>query len=224
MKKIVLSLSGGLDSTTLLAFLLDLGYEVFPFQFIYGSKHNQQEQLAVERIQKHYSINVPVLDLSNVFSQISSNLLNSGGAVPEGHYNHESMRLTVVPGRNSIFISILTGIAESIEAECVAIGVHQGDHHIYPDCRAKYIDAMGIAMLKASDGKVHLIAPFLFLDKSQIVSKGIDLKVPYDITRTCYTNNVLACGKCGSCTERLEAFQINNIVDPLPYAHQVNEE
>lgn len=214
---IVLSLSGGMDSTTLLAHFLAQGEKVFPVQFVYGSKHNRYELEAVDLIMKHYGLSAPVIDLTQAFKAIQSNLLKSGGDIPEGHYEASSMSKTVVPGRNSIFISFLTGVAESIGAEKVAIGVHSGDHHIYPDCRMRYIDAMDSAMRLASDGKVKLIAPFLQFDKSDIIRDGMVLKVPYGLTRTCYKDQPIACGKCGSCQERLEAFAKNRIEDPLEY-------
>ncbi len=216
--KIVTALSGGLDSTTLLAHLLYKGFEVIPVQFIYGSKHNKYELLAMERIAYHYKLPpVMTLNLEQAFRTIKSDLLLTGRDIPEGHYNDETMSRTVVPGRNSIFISFMTGIAESIQAYGVAIGTHLGDHHIYPDCRPEYILAMNEAMKKASDGKVEVMAPFQLLDKGGIVKKGTSLHVPYEITRTCYKDQPIACGQCGSCRERLEAFKANGIPDPIKY-------
>lgn len=217
MKKAVLALSGGMDSTTLLSHLLNKRYEVHPFQFIYGSKHNWEEVEAVRQISKYFGIRVPIIDLTKVFKNISSSLLLTGDEIPEGHYSNSNMSKTVVPGRNSIFISILVGIAESIEADRVVIGVHSGDHHIYPDCRKNYIYAMRDAMLLASDSKVRLWAPFLHLDKTSIIQIGLDLKTPYHLTRTCYKYQPIACGRCGSCQERLEAFKANGIDDPIEY-------
>ena len=215
--KAVLSLSGGMDSTTLLSHLIHQDYEVFPFQFMYGSKHNRWEADAVRKLAKYYGLTIPVIDLTEAFSNIQSNLLKTGAEIPEGHYDNANMSQTVVPGRNSIFISILTGIAESIGAEFVALGVHAGDHHIYPDCRPAYIDQMGTAMALASDYKVTLKAPFLYLDKTKIIKVGLRLVVPYYLTRTCYADQPISCGRCGSCQERLEAFTANGIEDPVPY-------
>src|SRR5574343_1521898 len=119
----VLSLSGGMDSTTLLGGLLR-DHEVHAFQFVSDSKQNPYEIEAVKKLAQHYNLSIPVIDLTPAFQSIQSHLLQSGGDIPEGHYEAENMRQTVVPGRNSIFISILAGIAESIGAERVAIGVH----------------------------------------------------------------------------------------------------
>jgi 7-cyano-7-deazaguanine synthase len=123
MEKVVLSLSGGMDSTTLLAWLLDRKYEVYPFNFTYGSKHNPYEEEAISNICLHYNLQVPIIDMTETFKHISSNLLMSGGEIPEGHYNDSSMSKTVIPNRNAIFISVLTGIAESIGAAYVALAI-----------------------------------------------------------------------------------------------------
>lgn len=213
----VLSLSGGMDSTTLLAGLLLEKYDVHPFQFIYGSKHNPYEQQAVDSLERHYGLKVGIIDLRQAFQNIQSALMKDGEPIPEGHYEAENMRQTVVPGRNSIFISILTGIAESIGASKVALGVHAGDHHIYPDCRARYISAMDSAMRLATDGKVSIHAPYLGMTKTDILKTGLYIDVPYHLTRTCYKDQPIACGCCGSCQERLEAFAQNWAEDPLEY-------
>lgn len=220
MFKVVLSLSGGMDSTTLLSFLIHSGHEVYPYQFIYGSKHNKYERMAVEKIASYYHIKVPVIDLSSAFDTIQSDLLKSGGEIPEGHYNNSNMSRTVVPGRNSIFISFLVGIAESMKADGVAIGVHAGDHHIYPDCRKDYMNAMEKAMSFASGHQVALYYPFIDKNKTDIIKVGMSLGIlspPYHLTRTCYKDQPIACGKCGSCQERLEAFSNAGVDDPIEY-------
>ena len=219
MKKVLLALSGGIDSTVVLSMLLEKGYEVTPITFSYGSKHNEYENAAVVKIAKHYHLAEPAcIDLGLVMQHFDSDLLKSGGAIPEGHYEDESMRRTVVPSRNMIFLSILAGVAESKGIKELALGVHQGDHFIYPDCRPYFIQSMQHTIELASGGKVHTIhAPILFWDKAQIVKEGIKLHVPFELTRTCYKDQPIACGKCGSCMERLEAFAANGIEDPIPY-------
>ena len=224
MKKKVISLSGGLDSTTVLARALADGHCVAPVFFNYGSKHNAFEQQAVNDIVAFYSKAFPgkvdplrVMDLTGVFGHMESNLLLHGGPIPEGHYEQENMKLTVVPGRNSVFIAILTGLAESMGANGVAVGIHQGDHAIYPDCRQDYFKTMKEAMYLASGGSVVLYAPFLYGNKATIVKEGLALGVPYLLTRTCYKAQGAPCGVCGSCTERLEAFALNNAEDPVTY-------
>lgn len=218
MKKAILSLSGGLDSTTLLAWLLQKHeYSVAGcVSFRYGSKHNQYENAAAEYIANHYQVPLQKVEIP-VMAGFSSALLKSGGAIPEGHYTDKSMEQTVVPARNIIFIATLAGLAWSAEADVVVLGVHSGDHAIYPDCRPDFIVSMDVAVMHGTGGRVMLEAPFLYWDKAAIVRCGLSLGVPYELTRTCYKDQRVACGKCGSCVERLEAFRLAGAVDPLPY-------
>lgn len=224
-EKVVMGLSGGMDSATLLALLIEQGYEVHCCTFYYGSKHNKWENRAAENLIDFYGFKKPVFgytfDLCKSFKDFKSDLLLTGGKIPEGHYEAESMRQTVVPGRNMIFASIMAGLAESIGAKAIALGVHKGDHHIYPDCRAEFIKSLDTAIYLSSDRKVEVIAPFLEIDKTGILKIGqkiqIPCSVPYHLTRTCYKDQKLSCGKCGSCQERLEAFKNIGIKDPIKY-------
>ena len=217
MEKVVLSLSGGLDSTSLLAEILSQGYEVIPVIFTYGSKHNRYENLAANKVCEFYKLQPVCIDLSAAMAGFKSNLLKSGGDIPEGHYNDASMSKTVVPGRNLIFISILAGLAESIGAVAIALAVHAGDHHIYPDCRPEFIEAARRVLHFSTEGKVELFAPFLHIDKKEVLSYGLSHLAPLEMTRTCYKDQPTACGKCGSCTERLEAFKLCGKEDPIIY-------
>lgn len=216
--KAVLSLSGGLDSSTLLAWMLqEMKFDVVPVSFAYGSKHGDYELDASQRIVKHYGLQSHLFDLSDVFVSFKSNLLRAGGPIPEGHYEAESMKQTVVPGRNLIFASILTGLAESIGASVIALGVHAGDHAIYPDCRPLFIQRLQSTVEAATGQQVTILTPFLRWSKTDIVAQGLRLKVPYHLTRTCYKDQDVACGKCGSCTERIESFRLNGVDDPIKY-------
>lgn len=224
MKKIVIGLSGGMDSATLLGMLLQQGYEVHCCTFSYGSKHNEYEHKAVSNILEYYNnynalITHHFFDLTKAFEGFNSALLKSGEAIPEGHYNEESMKRTVVPGRNMIFASIMAGLAESIGAEAIALGVHSGDHHIYPDCRPEFIKALNYTILQSTEGKVLVDTPFLHETKTSILNIGysLEIPIPYHLTRTCYKDQELSCGKCGSCQERLEAFANINKKDPIQY-------
>ncbi len=217
--KVVLSLSGGMDSATLLAQAVAQGHEIIPVGFSYGSKHNKYELEAARQLVSYYKLAAShqVIDLAHVMSAFKSDLLLTGGDIPLGHYNDSSMSRTVVPGRNIIFASILSGLAWSLKAQEVWLGVHQGDHAIYEDCRPEFIKAMGWAIHHGTGERVLLRAPFLHTDKTGILKIGLNLRVPYQLTRTCYANQKLSCGKCGSCTERLESFRLNHADDPIEY-------
>lgn len=215
--KAVLSLSGGIDSTTLAVHLIRMGIDVIPVSFNYGSKHNERELEAGGEICSYLDIPQPeVIDVTDVSFHLSSNLLGDG-PIPEGHYTEENMKKTVVPCRNLIFASILAGIADSNGAKSVGLGVHEEDHYIYPDCRGDFIRALRDATLYATEGRVMVLTPLLDWSKKRIVEYGLSLGAPYHLTRTCYKTQNLACGRCGACRERLEAFESNNVDDPIKY-------
>ena len=127
------------------------------------------------------------------------------------------MKATVVPGRNIIFLSILAGLAWSVGAKHIALGIHQGDHAIYADCRQEFFKAMDLALYLGTDRNVEFLAPFLDTDKEGILQWGYQHGVPYHITRTFYKDQPIACGKCGSCCERLSAFDKVGRKDPVEY-------
>jgi len=217
MSKAIVSLSGGMDSATVLAKMIDEGYDVECIGFSYGSKHNVYENSAALEISKHYKVPFKVYGLEGFMADLNSNLLKSGDEIPEGHYEQENMSLTVVPGRNLIFASIVASIAESRGASCIALGVHSGDHAIYPDCRPEFVEALKTVIGASTENKVEVLAPFLTGDKISIIEWGLKNNVPYELTRTCYKDQEASCGKCGSCTERLEAFELNGVKDPIEY-------
>lgn len=221
----LISLSGGLDSCVTLAHVMrnmcQDDDEVGVVTFDYGSKHNPYERLAAGAIASHYRLSQShlLLDLREIGASIfRSHLMAEGGEIPEGHYEAPSMKQTVVPGRNLLFISILAAMSESWGYDAVVLGTHSGDHHIYPDCRPAFLDAARMAVLQSTEGRVTLVAPFTHLTKGQIVSIGNDLQAPFHLARTCYKDQALACGKCGACTERMEAFRENGLPDPVAYA------
>jgi 7-cyano-7-deazaguanine synthase len=158
-----------------------------------------------------------LIDLYGIMLHFKSDLMLSGGEIPEGHYEAESMRRTVVPGRNSIFASILLGVAQSEGAEEIWLGIHAGDHFIYPDCRPEWVTPTRQVIRVASNDQIDLWTPFLQVDKSDILLKGFTLGVPYQLTRTCYKDQAIACGRCGSCQERLAAFRKIGREDPIEY-------
>lgn len=225
----VVSLSGGMDSATLLGQVVRYYQarqsihqpKILAVGFTYGSKHNKYETAAAIHVADHYGVEYHLLNLTEAMGLFKSDLLLTGGDIPEGHYEAETMKATVVPCRNLIFASILAGIAQSNckegEKAVVSLGVHAGDHAIYPDCRQDFINALNYTVHKATSDSVQIHAPFLQLSKGDIVKIGLELGVPYSKTRTCYKDQQKACGKCGSCQERLEAFQMCNAIDPIEY-------
>lgn len=221
MIKVIVSHSGGMDSTALLGMVLETRApdEVLSVGFKYPSKHNPYELEMAEASSEHYGVKRRVIDASSLMADFKSDLLTSGGKIPEGHYTDASMSATVVPCRNLIFASILAGLADSLKAEVMALGIHAGDHAIYPDCRAGFKAKLTQTIWEATDNRVTLITPFLRINKAGILqrSDAFKTKVPWHLTRTCYKAQPTACGKCGSCVERLEAFKEVGQVDPLTY-------
>lgn len=218
--KAVIALSGGMDSAALLGFAKAQGMEVVrALHFQYGSKHNQYEYGAAAAVAQHYGVPLQVVNLGELFGNLGShsNLLLPEGDIPEGHYEAETMTQTVVHGRNMVFASILGACAWANSADIVYLGVHSGDHAIYPDCRPEFVYAMSDAVLYGTDEKVHLDAPFLDWNKTKIIEWGLQADVPFQYTRTCYKDQLISCGKCGSCQERLEAFANNGVEDPIKY-------
>ena len=221
MQKIVTSLSGGLDSTVLCATLLaERQYHpVLPVFFRYGAKHGQWEEEAARRVAEYFSLQLTLIDLCDAFAHITSALLTvDKRPIPKAAYDSESMKQTLVPGRNLIFASCLAAIAESQQAAAFALATHTGDHCLYPDCRSSFNAALANTITESSDGKIRLLTPFSAMDKTAIVAQGIRLGAPFALTRSCYANHILSCGACGTCRERLAAFAANGIADPLAYA------
>ncbi|MDR1946871.1 MAG: 7-cyano-7-deazaguanine synthase [Desulfovibrio sp.] len=217
-RSVFLSLSGGADSTTLYAFLLAKKALVTPVFFRYPSKHNDMERAAAERVAARYSArSLLQVDLSGVFSGLRSGLLHGGPPLPDGEYNGENLRQTVVPGRNTVFLAVLAAHAESAEGErtYAALGVHGGDHAVYPDCRPEYLEAARRTIRLSSLGKVEIVAPFAAMSKAEVVRLGLELEAPYELTRSCYAGGDAPCRVCPTCRAREEAFATNGAVDPL---------
>jgi 7-cyano-7-deazaguanine synthase len=215
-EKVVLILSGGMDSTTLLYELLAENKGVFAVSFDYGQKHKKELDYASKTCKK-LKVNHKIFQLDVLNEIAPSALTREEWEVPEGHYTEENMKQTVVPNRNMIFLSLATAYAIDIGAAKVFYGAHAGDHEIYPDCRKEFVEAMQQAVLLCDWVQVELIAPYLDIDKGDIVIHGEELGVDYSLTWTCYKGMDKACGKCGSCTERLEAFEKAGIKDPIEY-------
>ena len=212
----VLALSGGLDSTVLLAMLLAEAHTgAFPVFFRYGSKHNAWEEAAATKVATHYGLALHVVDLVPVFASVQSALLgHDSRAIPACGYDASTMAQTLVPGRNLIFASVLASLAESRGIPAVALATHAGDHHLYPDCRPSFNLALDSVLQESSAGAVRLHTPFSAMNKAAIVTLGLRLGVPFALTRSCYADSAVLCGLCGTCRERADAFAANGLVDP----------
>ena len=215
--KVVVLLSGGLDSVTALHHMAATEMVVAALSFDYGAKHNARElPCAADQCR---SLHIPnrIVSLNFMADAFKSDLLKSGGIIPDGHYEEQSMKKTVVPFRNGIFLSLGTGYAESLGAEAIAIAAHAGDHTIYPDCREDFLSPMSEAMEKGTYAEIKLLRPFVSMDKTAIVRRGVELKIDYARTWSCYKGGALHCGTCGTCIERREAFMNAGISDPTHY-------
>ena len=215
MKDSIIIVSGGMDSVTLLYDFKDriaLG-----ISFDYGSNHNAKEipfarwhceQLGIEHI---------TIDLAFMPQYFKSSLLEGADAIPEGRYADENMKSTVVPFRNGIMLSIAAGIAESRGLKYVMMANHGGDHTIYPDCRAEFVEAMSEATKAGTFPGIEILAPYTNITKADIARKGKELGIDYSKTWSCYKGEDVHCGKCGTCVERKEALRDAGIEDTTIY-------
>ena len=185
MEKAIVTLSGGLDSSTLLYWAAKR-FNVSALTFDYGSKHNEHELFAAKEIARRMNVQHSVINLPFVNEFFKSDLLKSGGEIPEGHYEDLSMRSTVVPFRNGIILSIAVGYAESIDAKKVLYAAHAGDHAIYPDCRPDFLKAIAEAGRVGTYLGVEIKDPFIAMSKKEIVVLGEELGVPFEVTYSCY--------------------------------------
>jgi 7-cyano-7-deazaguanine synthase len=216
MKTLVL-LSGGMDSTTALYWAMREHEVVGAISFDYGSKHNAHElEQAAWQCEK-LGLRHDIVTLPFINELFTSDLLQSGGAVPDGHYADDNMKRTVVPFRNGIMLAIACGIAESREAQGLVIAAHAGDHAIYPDCREPFMRAMAEAMQAGTYAAIKLLRPFIAIDKTGIARLGNELGVDFSHTWSCYKGGDIHCGTCGTCVERREAFANADLTDPTPY-------
>ncbi|MBX9743309.1 MAG: 7-cyano-7-deazaguanine synthase QueC [Chthoniobacterales bacterium] len=215
--KLIVLLSGGLDSTTLL-YEMERDHEVVAaLSFDYGAKHNHRELPMAAYHCNKLGISHLTIPMAFINDYFSSDLLKSGGAIPEGHYAAENMKSTVVPARNAIMLSIAAGFAESHGAEGVAYGPHTGDHFIYRDCREEFLKPMAEALREGTDAAIQLLRPFVKMNKGEIVQRGIELGMDYSKTWSCYKGEEVHCGRCGTCVERREAFSLAGVEDPTVY-------
>ncbi len=217
MKTLVIC-SGGLDSVTL-AYKIAAEHDLLGLiSFDYGQRHKKELDYAA-RAATALNVTHDILDISMIGALLSGSALTDDIDVPDGHYAEESMKITVVPNRNAIMLSIAYGIASSRGATAVATAVHGGDHFIYPDCRPEFINAFQTMQDHALEGlsEIKLYTPYIERTKADIAADGAKHNVPFADTWSCYKGGDLHCGRCGTCVERREAFHLANVSDPTQY-------
>ncbi|WP_108500432.1 7-cyano-7-deazaguanine synthase QueC [Paracoccus indicus] len=217
--KTTLVCSGGLDSVSLAHSLAGQGQLSRIVSFDYGQRHRRELDFAAACARR---LGVPfhLVDLSGLGAALSGSALTDDIDVPDGHYAEETMRITVVPNRNPIMLTIAFCIAAANGDDAVAAAVHGGDHFIYPDCRPAFTDAFGAMQKAALDGYADIVlhVPFVHATKSDIVAEGARHATPFAETWSCYKGGDWHCGRCGTCVERREAFHLAGVADPTDYA------
>jgi 7-cyano-7-deazaguanine synthase len=218
-------LSGGMDSTTVLAEYHRRGNPLLAITVDYGQRHRREIESA-KAVAEYFGAEHVIVDLRSVGAQLSgSALTDTSVPVPDGHYAEQSMRATVVPNRNSILAAVAVGIALSRKAAVLALGMHAGDHFIYPDCRPEFVRALNDLVAVANEGfdPPRIEAPFLHATKSDIARRGAELGAPLELTWSCYKGGAQQCGTCGTCYERREAFREAGVPDPIAYLDAITE-
>ena len=232
MKALVLS-SGGVDSTTCVGIAIDkYGKEnVSTVSIFYGQRHDKELKCASD-VAKYYGVNHYELDLSKIFEYSNCSLLKkSTGEIPEKSYdeqikeNGEGRVSTYVPFRNGLMLATATSIADSLypgEEVSIIYGAHADDAagNAYADCSLEFANAMNNAINIGTYNKIKLDAPLVNMNKSEVVATGLKLNVPYNLTWSCYKGGEKQCGKCGTCIDRLEAFNKNGVEDPVQYERE----
>lgn len=215
-ENLVVVYSGGMDSFTLLHRARAAGHQVHALSFDYGQRHVRELDCA-RQVCADLGISHRVLDVTAMSQIMGGSALTDDIDVPEGHYEDANMKATVVPNRNMILLSLAIGYAVSLKANAVWYGAHGGDHAIYPDCRPEFVEKMDAVSRIANYEPVAVVAPYLHNTKGDILRDGLAMGLDYSQTWTCYNGREKACGRCGSCVERLEAFAENGVQDPLAY-------
>ncbi|RWI90013.1 MAG: 7-cyano-7-deazaguanine synthase QueC [Mesorhizobium sp.] len=216
--KVLVVCSGGLDSVSLAQRVAAQHSLAGLLSFDYGQRHRKElgfAALCAERLSTPHQI----IDIRAIGRSLSGSALTDDLDVPDGHYAEDTMKVTVVPNRNAIMLAVAFGVAAAQEADAVATAVHGGDHFIYPDCRPGFIDAFQVMQNQALEGyaRIRLYAPYVTISKAEIVADGARHNTPFAQTWSCYKGGERHCGRCGTCVERREAFDLAGIADPTDY-------
>ncbi|OUR80238.1 7-cyano-7-deazaguanine synthase QueC [Alphaproteobacteria bacterium 46_93_T64] len=217
MKTIVVC-SGGLDSVSLAHKVANEEELLRLVTFNYGQRHEKEIDFA-KACAERLGVPCDVVDIRPIGKLLGGSALTDDIDVPDGHYAEDNMKVTIVPNRNAIMLSVAFGIGAANGADAIATAVHGGDHFIYPDCRPAFIDAFEAMQKQALDGyaDIRLYTPFVTVPKSAIVTAGAKYDTPFHETWSCYKGGDLHCGRCGTCVERREAFHLANVDDPTEY-------
>lgn len=243
MKRAVIVLSGGLDSTTCMGIAQQEGFELFPMTFHYGQRHNREIEQA-KKVADYYKVSDHrIVDLSFLqqiggsaltdetidVPEVVENMINNAetSSAEKNEPNKNDIPVTYVPARNLIFLSLATAYAEVVCAEAIFIGVSAVDYSGYPDCRPEFIESMTQTISRATKAgatgqHIRIEAPLMHLSKSETISKGMSLNVPYHLTTSCYKGEEEACGVCDSCQLRIKGFKDAGFQDPVTYGITVN--
>lgn len=225
MKRAVVVLSGGLDSTVCMSVAHQEGYEIWPITFFYGQRHSREVEQA-RLVADHYTCPGHLVVDTGFFRAIGQSALTSDGiAVPTGRSPVEMEKdipVTYVPFRNAVFLSMAVGYAESLGAEKIYIGVNALDYSGYPDCRPRFIqafqEAVDLGTAAADRGlSIKIETPLISLTKAGIVRLGLQNNAPLHLTTSCYQGGEKACGRCDSCLLRLKGFREAGVADPVEY-------
>jgi 7-cyano-7-deazaguanine synthase len=231
-RRAVVLLSGGLDSTTVLAIAVQQGFDVHALSFRYGQRHSFELESA-RNVALSYGVAQHVIfDVD--LSQFGGSALTADIAVPKGRSIHamsQEIPVTYVPARNTVFLSLALAFAETLGAQDVFIGVNALDYSGYPDCRPEYIEAFSrmadLATKAGVEGRQRLTihTPLIHLSKAEIVKLGLELGVDYSQTSTCYAPAAdgRPCGECDACQLRIKGFEANGTRDPLSYVSLTSE-
>ena len=221
MTRAVVVASGGMDSGTLAWHYHTLGYDLHLVGFNYGQRHSKELDFLFNQANR-LGADVTIMDMRWLKDHLRGSSLTSDEiVVPDGRYDEESMKITVVPNRNAIMISLAVGLAVAEKCEVVATGIHAGDHFIYPDCRPAFFEPFSQAMIAGNAGfavdNFRVEAPFIEMTKTEIAKYGGQMGVDYSLTWSCYKGGTIHCGTCGTCYERQEAFLESGVKDPTEY-------
>lgn len=220
-EKAVVLLSGGLDSSTVLAYAIEMGFECTGLTFNYGQRHSRENNSA-RAISSRYGIELKEARI-NLSEFIKSSLTGYGSVEHRDIESiEESIPNTYVPARNIIMISIACGLLQTIGGNTIFIGANALDYSGYPDCRPEFFNAMEKAINTGTgsvgSNQIRISVPLQYLRKSEIIKMGMKMGVPYELTWSCYEGNEEACGMCDSCQLRLRGFMEAGVPDPIKYS------